>query len=84
VNVRLLLGHGLFVDDISITDYRSVPCENIDFPTFNGSVLNCYNDNNGTISLNTVALQKGASILRVHDVAETVQTVKVFSKLKQF
>jgi len=38
----------------------------------------------GTISLNTVALQKGASILRVHDVAETVQTVKVFSKLKQF
>ncbi len=32
----------------------------------------------GTVTLNTVALQKGANILRVHDVAETVQTVKVF------
>lgn len=37
----------------------------------------------GTIALNTVALQKGASILRVHDVAEAVQTVNVFLKLKQ-
>ncbi len=36
----------------------------------------------GTIALNTVALQKGANILRVHDVAEAVQTAQVFTKLK--
>ena len=36
----------------------------------------------GTIALNTVALQKGANILRVHDVAEAEQTVQVFAKLK--
>jgi dihydropteroate synthase len=32
---------------------------------------------NGTTVLNTVALVKGASILRVHDVAEAVQAVKL-------
>jgi dihydropteroate synthase len=32
---------------------------------------------NGTSVLNTIALMKGASILRVHDVAEAVQAVKL-------
>jgi dihydropteroate synthase len=32
----------------------------------------------GSIALNYHALQKGASILRVHDVKEAVQTVKIF------
>ena len=32
---------------------------------------------NGTIVLNTVALQKGASILRVHDVKEAVECIKL-------
>ncbi len=36
---------------------------------------------NGTIVLNTVALMKGVSILRVHDVAEAVQAVKLISSL---
>lgn len=35
----------------------------------------------GTTALNMAALLKGASILRVHDVYEAVQTVKLFSKL---
>lgn len=34
----------------------------------------------GTICLNTIALLKGASILRVHDVKEAVQTVQLFKK----
>lgn len=38
----------------------------------------------GTITLNTIALLKGANILRVHDVKEAVQTVKLFSKLNEF
>lgn len=37
---------------------------------------------NGTSSLNTIALLKGASILRVHDVKEAVQCVKLFENLK--
>ena len=37
---------------------------------------------NGTTVLNTIALQKGASILRVHDVKEAVQCLKLMSHLK--
>ena len=37
---------------------------------------------NGTTVLNTVALQKGASILRVHDVKEAVEAVKLTSYLQ--
>ncbi len=38
----------------------------------------------GTISLNTIALLKGAKILRVHDVAEAVQSLKVIQKVLEF
>jgi dihydropteroate synthase len=38
---------------------------------------------NGTTSLNTLALQKGASILRVHDVKEAQQVVQLFKALRQ-
>ena len=37
---------------------------------------------NGTSVLNTIALQKGAKILRVHDVKEAVECLKLVSKLK--
>ena len=36
---------------------------------------------NGTTVLNTIALQKGANILRVHDVKEAMETVKLVGKL---
>lgn len=36
---------------------------------------------NGTTALNMVALQQGASILRVHDVKEAVETIKLFNHL---
>ena len=36
---------------------------------------------NGTAVLNTIALMKGASILRVHDVKEAVEAVRITSKL---
>lgn len=39
---------------------------------------------NGTTVLNTIALQKGASILRVHDVKEAVECVKLFSELNTY
>ncbi|WP_417855200.1 dihydropteroate synthase [Xanthomarina gelatinilytica] len=37
---------------------------------------------NGTTVLNTVALQKGASILRVHDVKEAMECVTLLNQLK--
>lgn len=37
---------------------------------------------NGTTVLNTIALLKGADILRVHDVKEAVQAIKLFTKLQ--
>ena len=37
---------------------------------------------NGTSVLNTIALQKGASILRVHDVKECVEVVKIVKMME--
>jgi dihydropteroate synthase len=37
---------------------------------------------NGTTVLNTIALQKGANILRVHDVKEAVECVKLYDCLR--
>ena len=37
---------------------------------------------NGTTVLNTIALMKGADILRVHDVKEAVEAVKIVKQLK--
>jgi dihydropteroate synthase len=38
---------------------------------------------NGTTAMHAIALTKGADILRVHDVREAVQTVKLVAKLKK-
>ena len=37
---------------------------------------------NGTIVINTLALERGASILRVHDVKECVEVVKMVKQMK--
>ncbi|MDL2243771.1 dihydropteroate synthase [Bacteroidales bacterium OttesenSCG-928-J19] len=39
---------------------------------------------NGTTALNMLALTKGANILRVHDVKEAVETVKLYNKTRYF
>jgi dihydropteroate synthase len=36
---------------------------------------------NGTTVLNTIALEKGAGILRVHDVKEAVEVIKLYNKI---
>lgn len=38
---------------------------------------------NGTTALNAIALMKGAKILRVHDVKEAAECVKIYNELKQ-
>ena len=37
----------------------------------------------GTVALNMAALERGADILRVHDVKEAVESVKLYSELKR-
>lgn len=37
---------------------------------------------NGTTVLNTIALQKGASILRVHDVREAVEACRIYERMQ--
>ena len=37
---------------------------------------------NGTTALNAIALQSGADILRVHDVKEAVETIKLMEKIR--
>lgn len=44
--------------------------------------VNPENALNGTTALNMVALQNGANILRVHDVKEAVETIKLFQYLQ--
>lgn len=39
---------------------------------------------NGTTALNAIALTKGADILRVHDVKEAVQVIKLHTKIKNY
>ena len=39
---------------------------------------------NGTTVLNTIALNNGADIIRVHDVKQAVETVKLFTKVKSY
>lgn len=39
---------------------------------------------NGTTVIDTIALTKGADILRVHDVKEAVQTVAIFNKMNDY
>jgi dihydropteroate synthase len=36
---------------------------------------------NGTTVLNTIAITKGANIIRVHDVKEAIECVKLYEKL---
>ena len=44
--------------------------------------LDSDNSLNGTTVLNTIALQKGASILRVHDVKEAMECVKLYNLMQ--
>lgn len=51
-----------------------------------GQLLNKPTDERlaGSIALATVAAQMGAKIIRVHDVAETVDAIKIVNKIQQF
>ena len=50
------------------------------------SILNTTADEalNGTTALNTIALMKGAGILRVHDIKQAVEAVKIYNAVTLF
>jgi dihydropteroate synthase len=48
------------------------------YKTLNTTIENALN---GTTVLNTLALTKGAKILRVHDVKEAMECVALFNKI---
>ena len=50
------------------------------FKALNQEPENCLN---GTIVANTIALTKGANILRVHDIKEAIQTKKIVQLVQQ-
>jgi dihydropteroate synthase len=39
---------------------------------------------NGTTALHMLALEKGADILRVHDVHEAVETIKLYESVRKY
>lgn len=49
---------------------------------YNTLDISAKNALNGTTVLNTIALQKGASVLRVHDVKEAMECIKLVEALK--
>ena len=51
-----------------------------------GKLLNVTDEDslNGTTALNTIALMKRANILRVHDVKEAMEVIKIVTSLQQF
>lgn len=67
--------------------------QNVELPILAGisrksmvyKVLNSSPDEalNGTTVLNTIALTKGASILRVHDVKEAVESIKLYERMER-
>ena len=51
---------------------------------YNTLSINAQNSLNGTTTLNTIGLLKGANILRVHDVKEAVECVQLLDKLLNY
>ena len=78
-NYRLMEGIG----DFLTLDYPSLV--GISRKTMIWKLLGCTPKEalNGTTVLNTIALLKGAHILRVHDVREAVEAVKIVEELKR-
>ena len=70
-----------FLDDINVFDLPflvGISRKSMIYQLLDGKASEALN---GTTALNMFALTKGASFLRVHDVKEAVETVKIYTKL---
>lgn len=74
-----LLNNLVLFQNLDVPILAGISRKSMIYKTLDTSAENALN---GTTSLNTIALLKGASILRVHDVKEAVECVKLFENLK--
>lgn len=76
-----LLNNLELFQNLNVPILAGVSRKSVIYKTLNTSADNSLN---GTTSLNTIALLKGTSILRVHDVKEAVECVKLWCEVKGF
>lgn len=77
-NYELLANLELF-QSLGVPSLVGVSRKSMIYKLFNSSAKEALN---GTTAVHTVALMKGANILRVHDVKEAVEAIKVTEKIK--
>lgn len=69
-----------FFSELGVPILAGLSRKSMIYKTLNGTPENSLT---GTIALNLIALQNGASILRVHDVKEAIETKTLFLKLEK-
>ncbi|MGI0108086.1 dihydropteroate synthase [Salinimicrobium sp. WS361] len=74
-----LLSHLELFENLNLPILSGLSRKSLIYKTFNTTPQEALN---GTTVLNTVSLMKGAHILRVHDVKEAVECVKLIERLK--
>lgn len=77
-NYQLLANLELF-KSLGVPTLVGVSRKSMIYKLFEGSAKDALN---GTTAVNTIALMKGANILRVHDVKEALEAIKITEKIK--
>lgn len=80
-NYELFSQMGMFADLFGLPMLVGVSRKSMIYRLLGGEPSDALN---GTTALNVMALMKGARILRVHDVKECVEAVRLFEKMKSF
>ena len=80
-NYELFSQMGMFADLFGLPMLVGVSRKSMIYRLLGGEPSDALN---GTTALNAMALMSGANILRVHDVRECVEAVRLFEKMKSF
>ena len=80
-NYELFSRMGMFADLFGLPMLVGVSRKSMIYRLLGGDPSDALN---GTTALNAMALMSGANILRVHDVRECVEAVRLFEKMKSF
>lgn len=80
-NYELFSQMGMFTDLFGLPMLVGVSRKSMIYRLLGGEPSDALN---GTTALNAMALMSGANILRVHDVRECVEAVRLFEKMKSF
>ena len=80
-NYELFARMDLFADLFGLPMLVGISRKSMIYRLLGGEPLDALN---GTTALNAMALMRGANILRVHDVKECVEAVRLYEKMKSF